>query len=349
MTSQTKRFNITVIDTTGGGGDTALETAFAGLSAGTWGTFTLGNTFNPDPPASGDTIMSYTQRANYDPTRKVVQFVGGAHGTGGGLRTWLVTLDLATNQWLAPVAVSNSNTIYDHQYCNNSIDLATGRVYIRHGFADTGRLQIFDQATRSFLSPLTGPTFGTNYGVCIEYHPGMSRLLWGHYWGVAQSNNGGAFSDITTANRIGDQAPVCTYNPKDNCVYMGGGNGSGAGQLWKINASGVMTQVAYPPVTIAVWDGGSGSSTSALFGAGNPANKMFTVSKGGAIYEYDDVLNTWSGQIGSLPAGARPGVNSDADFIIAPIRNTDPNKSGVLVFKLSSMTATSTTAHIWKR
>jgi len=349
MTSQTRRFNITVIDTTGGGGDTALETAFAGLSAGTWGTFTFGNSFNPDPTGVGDTMMSYTQRAVYDPVRKKIQFVGGTHGGGASAnRHFLATYDAAANTWATPVVVPGGSQTFEHTYYNAAVDSVTGYVYVRHAFSDLGNLHVFNENTRAWISNVAGPGFGTNYGIALQYHAARDRLMWGHYWGVSERPSGGSWASITTANRIGDQGPVCAYSAKDSCVYMGGGGGEGAGQLWKINASGVMTSVATGP-SLGVWDAGSGGSTSALFGSGNPSNRLLSIAKDRTIREYDEVGNSWSGTIDTAPAGLSPGVNPGGDWIMCQVNNTDPNKSGMIGIKLASMTATSTTAHIWKR
>src|SRR5688572_22361850 len=59
-------------------GTSALAMAAAALSPGQWGTWTVANSFNPDPVGTGDTIFSYAQRATWDAGRKVIQFWGGA-------------------------------------------------------------------------------------------------------------------------------------------------------------------------------------------------------------------------------------------------------------------------------
>lgn len=347
MTTQNKTFNFSITAPGGGG---SLEAAFAGLSANQWSTFTIGNSFNPDPTGVGDTMMSYTQRAVYDPTRKVIHFVGGTHGGATSAnRHFLATYVLSTNQWLTPVVVPGGSQTFEHTYYNAAVDSVTGYVYVRHAFSDLGNLHVFDHVNRTWIANVAGPGFGTNYGISLQYHIARDRLMWGHYWGVSERASGGSWSSITTANRIGDQGPVAAYSPKDSCVYMGGGGGSGAGQLWKINSAGVMTACAYPGVTLGVWDAGSGGSTSALFGSGNPANRLFCIAKDRSIREYDEVGNSWSGVIDTAPAGLSPGVNPGGDWIMCQVNNANANESGMIGFKLSSMTAVSTTAHIWKR
>lgn len=326
------------------GNNSVLEVAAAALASGTWGTITTTNSFNPDPYSLGDTMFSYVGRAVYDGTQKVIQFFGGAHGSAGGVHQYLATYDLASNAWASPVDVPDGNSSYEHSYYNQTVDPTTGIVYMRSGFGSTN-VKRFDQASRTFLSDWSPPGWGTNFGIVLEYHPDMNSILHGHYWGIGSRASGaGSWTTVTSANRIGDAGPTGAYSPRDSMVYMGGGTGSGAGQLWKIDSSGTMTSCTYPSgITLGVWDAGSASSVSMLLGGG-PSSGIMAITKGGNIYRYTEGTDSWSGVIDTLPAGLPPGINDGGDWTGINMPELDCK----VFIKLSSMTAVSTTMHIRK-
>jgi hypothetical protein len=82
-----------------------------------------------------------------------------------------------------------------------------------------------------------------------------------------------------------------------------------------------------------------------ILGSGNPANRLVAIAKNGNIREYNEVANSWSGVISTLPSAVINGVNEGGDWIACSV----PTYGCIVVFKLASMTAVSTTAYVWKR
>lgn len=325
-----------------------LAAAAAAVPSGQWDTWTIGNTFNPDPTGVGDTILSYCQRGVWDATRKKMQFFGGSHGAAvTAQRAFLATYNDNTNTWDAPVSVPGMNTTFEHAYYNQAVDPVSGVVYMRGAFSSAHKR--FDQNTRSFLADWSVPSFGTNYGICLEHHPNISggSIIWGHYWGIARRQpSAGSWTNITTSQLMGDQGPVSAFNGKDNCIYFGGGHGAGAGQFTRLDASLNLTSRAPCPVTLDTWDAGASGDVSMLLRSGNSANRLVCVSKNGNIREYDEVADSWSGVIGTVPTGlSSPGVNQGGDWFLCSC----PTYQCILGFKLASMSAMSTTGYIWKR
>jgi hypothetical protein len=324
-----------------------LGAAAAALSAGQWGTWTVGNTFNPDPPGSGDTIFSYAQTATWDPINKVIQFFGGVHGSGGANTSFIATYNDATNLWSSPLAVAGNNTLFEHGYYNAAVDTSTGTLYVHNAFGNKD-VRAFDQASRTFGTTFVRPSVSGAESNPMAWHPSLSggSLLWGAYWGIFQ-RTGGSWTQLSSDGSMGDANPVSAYNARDGMVYFGGGTEVGAGAFNRVAGDGSITARSFPtgndPTT---WDASSASSRSMLLGGTGASGKMILATKGGDIREFDDAANSWSGVVTTVPSAAwNGGVNPGGDWIGCSI----PEYSCFVFFKLSSMTSVSTTAHIWKR
>ena len=325
-------------------GATTLAGAAGALAKGQWGTWTVSNSFNPDPEGSGDTIFSYAQRATWDADRKVIQFWGGVHGSGGTNTMRLATYDDARNSWLSPFPAGGSAS-FEHGYYNATVNQTTGEVYTQLAFGDKA-IRVFNQNTRLFTASFAPPPVNYNYSNPMEWHPNLSggSLLWGGFEGIHR-RVGSAWVRLAGNSAIGDQAPVSTYNHKDGCVYMGGGNGVGSGNLWRVNADGSIRSCSYPQGwTLATWDANSSPNTAMLLGS-SPTARMVAISKGRSIREYDDEVNSWSDVIATVPPSVDSGPIDGGNWIACSV----PDYNCIVFFKLASMTSVSTTAHIWKR
>ena len=325
-------------------GTSSLAFAASGLTTGQWGTWTISNSFNPDPEGSGDTIFSYAQRAIWDPTNKVIQFWGGFHGSGGANTMRLATYNDASNSWSSPVP-AGGNASFEHGYYNATVNQTTGAVYTELAFGDK-TIRVFDQSVREFTSSFQPPSVRVNYSNPMEWHPNLNggALLWGGLAGIYR-RSGSDWVRLNGDGAMGDQGPVCTYNHKDGCVYMGGGNGAGSGSLWKVAADGSVTSRSYPSGwTLATWDANSTSNTAMLLGS-SPTARMVAISKGRSIREYDDVVDSWSDVVETVPSTVDSGPVHGGNWIACSV----PDYNCIVFFKLASMTSVSTTAHIWKR
>lgn len=329
-----------------GTGANSLASAASSLATGQWGTWTIENSINPDPPNSGDTLFSYSQTAVWDSKRNLVQFFGGCHGnTTTNSKTWLLTYSATTNRWLSPFNVP-TNYILDHGYYNRAVDPNTGHVYVRSAFGGTD-IKVFNQDTRSFLTSFAEPTGGSNYSTPMEWHPNLNggSLIWTHYWGIYSRVNS-SWVSLGGSGLTADAGGVIAYNQKDDCVYFGGGAGSGAGQFRKINASGLIIACNAPSFPMNTWDTSSNGDTSLLIGSGDPKSNLVAIAKNGNIREYNDSTNSWSGIITKAPNDlVNPGVNPGGDWIACRC----PAYKCIIFFKLASMTSISKSGYIWKR
>jgi hypothetical protein len=77
---------------------------------------------------------------------------------------------------------------------------------------------------------------------------------------------------------------------------------------------------------------------------GTVAGKMIAFSRGLQVREFDDITNTWSAVVSTAPASLDTGPNPGANWIGCTV----PDYDCMVFFKLSTLTATSTTAHIYK-
>jgi len=256
----------------------------------------------------------------------------------------LATWNDDTNTWDSPYP-SGGNTSYEHGYYNATVNQTTGEVYTALAFG-TKNIRTFNQNTRTFTTSFAPPPVSLQYSNPMEWHPNLAggSLLSGSYWGIYR-RSGSSWVQLIGDGAIGDEAPVSAYNPKDGCVYMGGGNGAGSGNLRRVNADGTVTPRSYPSGwTLATWDANSSSNTAMLLG-GSASAKMVAISKGRQIREFDDVTNTWSGVVATAPAALDSGPIDGGNWIACSV----PDYNCIVFFKLASMTSVSTTAHIWKR
>jgi len=256
----------------------------------------------------------------------------------------LVTWNDSSNSWSSPVGAGGDPS-YEHGYDNATVNQSTGEVYTRLAFGGTN-IRVFNQASRAFTTNFAEPPGGSNYGTPMEWHPNLlgGSLIWGHYWGIYR-RAGSSWIQLGGSGLIGDQGPISAYNHKDDCVYMGGGGGSGGGQLRKISSSGAIAACAAPSFPLGIMDSSSSGDTSMILGSGNRVNRLVSIAKNGSIREYNEVTDSWSGVISTLPSAVINGVNEGGDWIACSV----PTYGCIVVFRLASMTSVSTTAYIWKR
>lgn len=342
LVSNTGSITISVIS-----GTSALALKAGTMASNSWDTLTINNVLNPDPEGVGDTILSYANTGVWDPTNKVVQFWGGAHGgsTPTSNRMQLATWNDASNTWSSPVG-AGGNSIFEHGYYNVGVDRSTGTLYTRLAFGSTN-IRPFSQTTRTFGTSFTEPPNGSNYSTPLVYHPDLG-LLRGHYWGIYR-RVGSSWTQLMGSGATGDRDPVGCYNPRDNCVYLGGGFTDGQGQLdslRKINSSGTITTVPGPGGWALKTFAAGAANTDACLVGGSSINKMMAISYGGQIREFDNVTDTWSNVITNFPANFNSaGVNPGSSWFAVSV----DTYHCVVFFKLASMTAMSTTMHIYKR
>lgn len=351
MASADKQILFTVAPSGGGGGST-LSAVAASLSSNQWATLTIGTT-SLDPTGVGDGMLSYCQRMEWDATNGLMRFFGGTHGgSSTAHRQFLATYVASTNSWQATQQVPGGVQPFQHGFYQGTVDTQTGDVVGINGYTDATlpRRFVFSSSTWTTYPNKTGRT---NANSPIQFHPGLyggaGGFVMGSDGGIWTMNRAGTWTRITdqatenAVNAMGDSGQVAAYNAKDGCVYIGCGN---VQRLWKVPASagaGTPVEVAVPPVSLGVWDSFSGSTRSALLSSGNPANRLIAFGKGGGVYEYNEVANTWSAVSTSVPAA----LLSAPDALFAGCAISTHNC--IMFIKAQSFAVMSSTAHIWKR
>lgn len=331
-------------------GFTPLETVAAGLSVGQWGTLTASSLTQQLMTQGVDSgIMPYAPKAVRDDAAKKIYFYGGTHdGTNGG--TYLnfgVVYDEATNTWSKDADGPQANGIDTHGYHHLTIDPNTGTLYMRA----YGSATIYKKprgGSWSVFVALGGTQFADfDTFNALEWHPGLysaGGLVHATSYLVTTIDVTNGASNViggtSGVQSFGSYCNVAARNRRDGNVYFGGG-GAGATGMWRVipggtGNRGVIQSRAAFPVYPATTDGGS-----FLFPGAGTSKMMLISNSGAAIYEYDEVANTWSSSIGSIPFTG----NTTNWYFGAAV-----DSIGALLFVASITNALpSTSMHIWKR
>ncbi len=342
---------ITFSVASGGGGGTSLATVAAGLASNAWGTLTIGTT-SLDPTSVGDGMLSYCQRMEWDATNGLMRFFGGTHGgSSTAHRQFLATYVASSNTWQTTQQVPGGVAPFQHGFYQGTVDTQTGDVVGINGYTDAALPRRFVFASSSWTTYPSKPG-RSNANQPIEFHPGLyggaGGFLIGCDGGIASMNRAGTWTWIldrqNQVDAMGDSGQVSAYNAKDGAVYIGAGGSSQ--RLWKVPASsgaGTPVEITQCPVSLGVWDASSGATKSALLGSGNSANRLLAFGKGGGVYEYNEVTNTWASVSTSVPSA----LTSAPDGLFAGCAISTYNC--MLFIKASSTAIMSATAHVWKR
>jgi len=317
-------------------GGSVLANLISGLAADQWGTLTVANSVSLDPSGqSGDGWFSQSPRGEWDSLHDIARTWGACHGNAGTFqRQWMSGYVDANNSYITPIAIAGPNSQITHGfYGGPAIDQQTGDVYGAQAYIDNKNIRRYIYATGAQDTP-----FPTNNvidahcsGIAVAYHPG----LYNGAGGIVTASNSGIWSsrlprsgsvawnfvlDRTSQVDAMDDFPVCTYNRKDGCVYVGGGGSSGPRKLWKIPASatqGTAIAVAYPP-GLPLYEWTSNSSAAALVAAGDPAKSMVAMGNDAIIRAYNEVGDSWSTLAAVVPNGLVNSYNTWWNFIPCP-------------------------------
>jgi hypothetical protein len=289
----------------GGGGDacadptTTLGIEACSLTTNEWGSITVnGMTESLITRGDSDSIISYAPRGHWDSIAKEALFYGSTHGTQH-LKRMIRYVD-ATNTWDAEEdGAPETDGADSHGYFHFALRQSDGQRFIRHYNSATVS-QRSPSGSWSTIASLPGAAFVEwNVANGLEWFPeydgGNGGLIFSGGGIVAawQTNSWTTLLDQAIA---GDYHTFSVYNPDDNRVYVGGGNGST--DMWRVDPDGTVTQVADTPFVV----GASGSDGQGfIFPAAN-GGKMFAVSTTGSIREYTTgTPGSWSAEISTLP------------------------------------------------
>ena len=315
---------------------TALAAFIAAMSPGTWAEYTGTNINEPlagaDSPSGGpfsslETVANYplTVWANkffYDPSSKLIGGIGTAQGysseSPAGTHGKCVWFDLVTNAFSQDWNPTGDNQ--GHVYDGNVSRPLNGYVY-RRGFGAT-KIYRGNISTRAWELSSLSHSGVYSYDACgLEVFPD-----WGSQGSLLML--GGAADtgylyrwDLATGTRtsLGSYAcgdyPVIVYVPALHACVFGGG-AAGTGVLYKIDASGTISQITTTlPVRVESSNGGpflsdpSGAElTWSISAADNKIRSFSPVS--GAWVDKGSVIAGLSGDVGSAVGVSLTGLGA---------------------------------------
>jgi hypothetical protein len=222
------------------------------------------NNINPTLANTGGAsgfIFGYTESIKWDPVSRQLFFIGMDHNQPSGER--FVSYAESTNSWQIlpqPAAMGGSGVgNVNHGYDHHALDPANRYLYFRYGFAARSvyRYQI-DTKVWTKLSDNNV----LNYSQCcggLDYFPELNGVVWaqagenGNWGGVfLYSYSSGQWQRLGAANSyvMGTYHNFAEYNPINKVLVFGGGNGSS--NIYKLTASGVVTQLKTAPFALGI-------------------------------------------------------------------------------------------------
>lgn len=335
MTTRTFTFTVQAA------GSSALAQAAAALSSGSWGALAM-NGLDSSWTDGGDSFLSYCPHGEWDTLHKKLVFIGATHpNTAVPYLTRQFDYTDSTNTW-----ARDNSTIPpgsggpDHGYYHTAVNPATGDIYWRRYAGGTTVYKRPYGGSWGAIASTPLEELSQNVASALVWHPGLfggtGGVIHGNWCGIAAYNPlTNAWTSLRAVNgTMGTYHNAGVYNRADQCVYVGGGNGSTA--LWKVTAAGVVSQAASAPVAF----GADLAGQAALYSS-TGSNRMVLLSNsanGKAIYEYNHAANTWA-SLGTYPFSYS---NSFAGFTC--------DDYGCLVFVMTTSANTiGSTAYIWKR
>lgn len=173
---------------------------------------------------------------------------------------------------------------------------------------------LWDPATDTFSRKTDIPN--DLYGICaFEWFPDINKEFifcqtnWQLYDPATDT-----YTNVTPVNYtnyaglpIADQ--VAVYSAKDHVIYFGGGNdsfGNFYSNIWKVNASLVVSAIATPPIPVKVTTAGSGGPIAADPASGHLLYWAMPLQSAAPFvahtYDYNPATNTWSQPGGAVDA-----------------------------------------------
>jgi hypothetical protein len=264
-------------------GQTILGTAAQNLAAGSWteltGTTGLNNALIY-PAGTG--TLPYSERATWDATHREFLYYGGVHSNpttecGGAPDQFsdacaanerFIYYSDATNTWSYRPGVAH---VQEHAYDSNAINPTTGDFWTflpgppgsttyRGVYKWTRSTATWSQVTTVGKNPTDDILLeGSSNASADVYFPEMAalvRLNFAGFYQMAYLPDSGStwisifsnYSPHTTTIRFGGN-PIMAYDPIHHIIVFGGGGSSTSGkQLYKMDSSRTITQIASFPI-----------------------------------------------------------------------------------------------------
>lgn len=313
---------------------TALGELAASLSAGEWGQLTtinlvptLGQTnlLNGNITTGNDT--SYSDSLAWDSTGQLALFVGQDHYTTPPHIARLSIYDASSNTWSNGDYQSWMGTI-THGYDHNAVDPARRDFY--YMMYNSRVLRQYDIATASWSEKASAPVSVFpifTITSALAWFPERDTLIaFSHrYLGEYDPDTNSWSALYTVADNPAQQNyhTIMEYNPVHNVVLFGGG-GYLPRKLFKLDATGTVTQLADAPIDIFI-----GGETNNLVVDPVSGDYLY-ITNANVFYKYDITVDEWT-----LLSSA--GLPARWNTIAAPI-----DTYGVIMFVTLNGTSTGT-------
>lgn len=254
----------------------------------------------------GNNILSYSDKAVWDPHSQQVLFVGQDHLKPPPR---FIVYQATSNSWKAmPTPAWAEPLKWFHAYQNNAIDAAQGRFF--HHPSDSWRVHAYDIASDTWESLPELRDVDRGHGSAIEYFPDRKELF--RFFGKsAQVLPDGAAQWKAAAKdlKAGPYHNIAAYSATRKAIIFGGGNDSS--DLYAYDASGKVTTLKPAPV-------GLGINQSVI--ATDPVSGEWVVlHRDNHFRAYDPVKDAWR----ELPSTGVPWKldKSILGIVAAPISN----------------------------
>lgn len=345
------------------GSANALQAAFAALSPGQWGQFTMSG-FNADlvtvTPGIQFHILEYARSGYDDRANNRLIFDGHSHSsTPGASRSRTIFMSYAGVWTSLTPGLNTDNDNGKHTGCDFTVDPVTGDSYGRRYGPDRTTM-IRPGGAGSWTSNGIADIdsgFQVQDNTALEWHSGLfsggGGLVYGCedriiLWNKATDSWSSAPSTPTYQNVMGSFNNVSLWCIRNGCVYMGGGNGGGPSEKWwRIGANGVPSALPDLPHSVSV-RGGSGYAFPSV-GDNWP---LLVEKETGLVREFNDDTDSYTtvGDFGDA-VGNLVSVFDTADgkgWFVIPHNDPNPSYRGLVFCWMTDSDSPVGTAEIWK-
>lgn len=317
---------------------TTLGDLAAAMQPGTWQELKSTGFGNPLLENGGSgSVLSYADKGVWNPILRKVYFMGSPHCGGVGDCQKFIVYDDTSNTWTTRSHVNDNGHGYDH----NTLDPTTGIMYRR--FYNSNAIWKYTDATDNWVVSSQMNLAYVQVAGGFEWFPNLYNETGGAVFAIGgfgevhlyrKSTN--TWTPLTTGLAMGSYHNFAWYSRVHKVVILGGGNGSR--DLYKIDASGKLTQMKQAPLELGIHQ---------TFGASDPVSGDYLVWGNGSLgYSYNPMTDTWTvlPNAASAPIWQNTGSPQVTGMIAIPIttygvvmvvKYATSNLSGVYLYKHS--------------
>lgn len=223
------------------------------MSAGTWAELIFTGMLAADFVAGATATSDYLTKGTYNPVGQKIMWIGQGHNER---QDWCA-YDEATNTFdiLSPPPWGSGfvDGFIGHGYHHNAVDPNTGDFYYR--MTNSATVRRFIQASQTWDTIAAAQTSGNAIAGALTWHPGIGAsgglvAFHGEYlqrWD--RSTN--SWDTVSSSIALPQNHTIAHYNPADQLVYFGGGNGD-SNALYSVGASGAHSALTDCPISMGI-------------------------------------------------------------------------------------------------